>query len=43
MLAGQVSGGYLDKMRDQFRMTDNLAAPAIRENFEVAVRWARES
>jgi quinol monooxygenase YgiN len=41
MLAGQVSGGYLDKMRDQFQMTDNLIAPAIRENFELAVRWVR--
>jgi quinol monooxygenase YgiN len=43
MLAGQTSGGYLDKMRDQFRMTENQVAPAVRENFEVAVRWVRQS
>jgi hypothetical protein len=41
MLAGQVSGGYLDKMRESLRLGENLIAPAIRENFELAVRWVR--
>jgi heme-degrading monooxygenase HmoA len=43
MLAGQVSGGYLDQMRDSLRLGENLAAPPIRENFEVAARWVRQS
>lgn len=43
MLAGQASGGYLDQMRDRFQMTENLAAPALRENLELAVRWVRQS
>jgi hypothetical protein len=43
MLAGQVTGGYLDQMRDSFRLDENMIAPATRENFEIAVRWVRQS
>lgn len=41
MEAGQVSGGYLDQQIAS--LAQYLAAPPVRETYDVAVRWARES
>lgn len=41
METSQVSGGYLD--RQIASMTDFLAAPPVREAYDLAVRWVRQA
>lgn len=42
MLAGQASGGYIERLRASGAVGQNQAAPPIVENYEVAVRWVRD-
>jgi heme-degrading monooxygenase HmoA len=43
MLAGQASGGYIERLRASGMVGQNQVAPPIVEHYEVAVRWVRDS